>query len=394
MSVETADKLGTILRRYRIRRERLASAVGVGIDSVHNWCSQRTLISLDRLDRIAAVLRETGVPRDTLAAFLSAELGRHGLTAGSLEVLGPMDPRLDDRPVLVIGSHLYGESFQPVTLAIGQEMRAQEIENIVYLDTCGREDILSYYLDVTIRSAARGVILVGLPIGGARLAELAVDLNNRRIPCVFIETGPLEVGPGAALVRADDARAGALAVEIQWARGHHQLAAIGLSGWATQDRKADGLQSRSKQLGMSLNLLWAREPTSGPRPRSSGDELTLRDAADRIAGDMDSQAAVALSSYATKELMRALHERGRLPGRDFSLIALGCWDWMHDISHPPLSHVVLPFHTVGRRAARILNALSSRDLGSLEREVVISLTTVDVHCLEGGTVANYADIGI
>lgn len=387
----SGDTLAAILKRYRIRREQLALAVGVGIDSVHNWCSRRTLISLDRLDRLAAVLRETGVPRDILADFLRAELTRHGLTAGSLEVLGPADPRLDDRPVLVIGSHLYGESFQPVTLAIGQEMRALEIPNVVYLDTCGRIDILNYYLDVTIRSAARGVILVGVPLGMIRFGDIARELSARRIPCVFVETGPTEIGAGMALVRADDARAASLAAEIQWARGHRHISAIGLSGWATQDRKARGLEDRCQQLGMSLTLLWAREPNSGPRPRSSGDELSLRDAADQIAGDMESTAAIALSSYATKELARAFAERDRQLGSEFSLIALGCWDWMHDVSRPPLTHIVLPFHTVGRRAARILNAMLNRDLGSLEREVVISLASVDVHCLENGTVWRLPD---
>lgn len=387
--IKSGETLGPILRQHRLRREQLAIAVGVGIDTVNNWCSHRTLISLDKLDRIAAVLRERGVARDTLASFIRFELGRHGFTATSLEALGPADARLDDRPVLVIGSHLYGESFQPVTLAIGQEMRALEIDNVIYLDTCGREDILNHYLDVTIRSAARGVALVGLPLGAARLNDLATELYRHRIPCTFIETGPTEVGPGAALVRADDSRAAALAAEVQWARGHTQVGAIALTDWATQDRKAIGLETRAGQLGLSVNLFWAREPTSGLRPRSAGDELSLRDAADRIASDFSTSAAIALSSYATKELTRALNIAGRRPGIDFSLIALGCWDWMHDVANPPLSHIVLPFHTVGRKAARILNTLSIRELGSIEREIVVNVSSVDIHCLEAGTVTDF-----
>ena len=383
-------RLGDVLKHVGLSREEVAASVGVSKDSVNNWCSRRTLIDLQHLSRLALALREAGAPRHLLHLLLAEELARHGMAEEAVRPLDRPGQWMEDRPVVVLSSQFVSGSFQLMGLGLHDALKNKGVEQVVYLDTCGRSDVLSYYLAVTLQSPIRGVVLVGLPQDDHEQSELALRLTSRGIPCVFVYQGPAAPPPGSALVRVDTHGAAALAVEFLWSRGHRRTIAIAVARGLAQREKMEGYCAAVKRLGGVARVVWAMAPGSGLRPAAQADRPDLRDAAELVAADPEVSAIVALSSHAAAWVIRALHDRGRMLGSDASVIALGCWEWMHEVAFPPLTHVALPFYEAGQQAGQLILSMADRELPPWGREVIVSPPTTALHGSHKGTVATLA----
>src|SRR5690606_20469156 len=93
---------------------------------------------------------------------------------------------------------------------------------------------------------------------------------------------------------------------------------------------------------------------AGPRPVAALDRLRLNELATSIANSKEVTAVLSLSSHSAWPLVQSFHQSGCRVGDDKSLLVLGCWDWMHNISIPPITHVPLPYYEAGKKAAAIL----------------------------------------
>ncbi len=270
-------------------------------------------------------------------------------------------------------------------------MRKMGIRDVAYLDTCGSEEVLDFYISVALRSPLRGVIIVGLRMDEHELqkvSEMASQLTTRHIPCVFVSAGLDLLPPLTGMVRPDAYSAAAIATQTLLGRGHRNIVALALTPWPGQRTSLRGYHETMQSYGRAGSVVWARASNSGPVSSAFGDVMDLQQAADLVASDPEVTALLALSSSFCKAVLRALHSRGRVPGRDVSLIALGCWDWMHNVATPPVTHVALPYHEAGRQAAYLLMALATRRLSPQERWVTVPLPDKALHAGPEGTLTS------
>lgn len=357
--------LGKLLKHLHLSRELVAIQVGVSKESVDNWCTQRTLIDLKHLGPLLRMLKNTGGQADSLRGLLTQELGRHGLSAELLGGIGSPS-MLGEQPMLLIGSQL--PHIQAAVIGFQQGLHVNGVQNLVCLDACGQKDLLTYYIDLAISSNARGVALVMLPLSEGELSKLAHGLSARRIPCVFIGTGPIDPPPGISVVNMAWYHAAAAATEFLWNEGRRNTLAIALASWSfaiSQDSRVRGYKETVERQGGKPNVIWALDPESALELGSRGDCPNLAQAAEMAARDRHIEGIVALSLMATKEIIHQLRIHRRRLGEDVSLVAIGCADWMHDVMSPSVTHVSPPYLAAGSLAARVL---LERSVGHLEQQ--------------------------
>ncbi|MBI4304871.1 MAG: substrate-binding domain-containing protein, partial [Chloroflexi bacterium] len=288
---------------------------------------------------------------------------------------------------VMLGSHLGSDSQQALALGFHDGMMEETIGDVVYLDTCLRQDVLDYYLETIVRSPVRGVAVCLPLLPRVRLRQLAESLTAQDIPCVFIHNALREPPAGSATIYVDGHRAAALATEILWQRGHRNIVAIEMDGIMGQRARVAGYVDTMRAYGGTPRVKQSMSPSPDLRPAAPVDRPSLRDVADLAVASGEASAILALSSSATLEVMRAFHVRGLRPPSDGSVMALGCWDWMHFVASPPISHVTLPYYEAGREASRLLLTLTGDRSAGIERTVSLEPGDEALHCVDNGTVA-------
>jgi DNA-binding LacI/PurR family transcriptional regulator len=377
--------LSALLRYVQIDRATFAERIGVALDSVNNWCSQRALPTPRHLDQLTAALLQLGVPADMMRNFLVTHLARHGLSDAVLRTLTPDFERIgDSRSYFFIGSQFGTAAHQMLLLGFSDSMQGSDGDATIYLDTCNSPKIAARYLDLALRSAAQGVA-IALPEIDRKTADRFADrLADRGVPCVFVDMGIQEPKADARSVNVDNAAAAALATDFLWSHGHRRIVALAADGMANQMERVRGYEAAMRAHRAEPEVTWLMRADRRPRPASTADRPDSREAAELIASDPQITAAIALSSHSAKPFARAIRPHGRVLGEDLSLIALGCLDWMHEVASPPITHVMLPFYEVGQRAAEIL---TERYLPSSVTCSVGVPSSTAIHWPRGGTAA-------
>ena len=381
-----SQDIGSLLKAVGLSRDAAASLLGISRDSVNNWCSGRTSISPRNLGRLAQILRESGTPRDILHNLLTTYLMDWGIAVDIIDLLGDNNFKgTEPGPIIVLGSQFYSGSHQLMLSGIHDAMRVAGNGEVVYLDTCGSMQVLDYYTAVALRSSLKGVVFIGFDPSERQVYEMLTELVSHSIPCVFLGSGPAVPPVGTAVVQLDGYRAAAFATETLWAKGHRDITALAVDRKVPQIRKVQGYSDTIERLGGRNRVVWTLLPDAGSQP-AAADRPDLHEAAEMIVSDLDASAVLALSSHAAKSAMSALRKIDRGPTTPrVSLMALGCWDWMHLVSFPPITHVVLPFYEAGQRAAAMLLALRADDFEPHQREVTVPLPDYALHESTDGT---------
>lgn len=378
--------LGGLFKHLGLSREEVARRLGVSKNSVDNWCCGRTRVTLRHLSRLVLLLKDAGGPRDLLCSLLDRELARHGVTEDAVGLLGDTPGWLTGRPIVLVGSHMESGAHQFIGRGLSDGLRAMGASQLVCLDTYGRIDALRYYFSDTLHSAARGIVVAAPRLPEYELHEMADRLATRRIPCVFVHVSLATLPRGSGSVQVDDYRAAAIATETLWLRGHRNIVAIATERLVDQEERAQGFHDTMKRLGGSARVIWTLAQGDEPRPTAVADRPDSREAAEFIAADRSISAILTLSSFSIKEIMRTLHNKSHMPGRDVSVMALGCWDWMHEIAFPQITHVALPYYEAGQQAARLVLALGTSP-SPREARVVVPVGVDALHGANGGTIA-------
>lgn len=370
-------------------REQLAASMGVSKESVDNWCSHRNLITLPHLDQLALFLQNKGCPRDLVRHLVTEELNRQGLTQNFMGVEGEVGNESENSLVVVISSQMLAPS-GVVALGICEGVRASGTTQAMFLDTCGREDVFQYYLSEGIlRFGLKGLIVSLLPLDSRGLLTVAHKLRDRRIPVVFVGAAPSQLPLGCASVHVDSYHVGALAAEALLSAGKRDVVIVAPANWlmGTSD-VMNGCSNVIQQFGGSCKTIWALESDLGEVLPARGDRPTLNEAAESIAADRTISSILVLGGWAAPPVVKALLGQGRVPGRDVSVFVVGCTNWMHNGSIPPISHLALPYYEQGREAVRLLITLAARELNPEERNLILPLSHELLHCYQGGSVAS------
>lgn len=388
--------LSDVLTLARVSREAAALMVGVSKQSIDNWCSGRAVPRLEHLSSLAiALLRDGTVTQRDIRFWVTSELARSGMHPDALALLCGGGSQPSDRPIVVVGSGSYTASFQTMARAISEQSRARGASDVVYLDFCGRNDLLNQYMDILRQWSIRGAILVALPLEDAEFFKIGSDIA-RDAPCVFIQNGPIDLPPGCGYVDVGNQEASMIVTETLWSKGHRKIMAIAIGESTSknaQQGRIDGYRIATERLGGKSRVLLTSGLADGHTFGPPSDKPELREAIDLIVADNDYTAFMPLSAHAVKQLTRALNRKGLMPGRDVSVMTLGCWDWMHYVSSPPLSHLALPYSDAGRRALDMVLDISSVKRAIHEANVVnLHPDRKLLHFVENGTIFELAAV--
>jgi DNA-binding LacI/PurR family transcriptional regulator len=231
----------------------------------------------------------------------------------------------------------------------------------------------------TIAGCARAedhdVLLVTADEGSAGLTRLAgralcdaivmmdIEAEDPRIPVAatlrvpVILIGVPNDSAGLHCVDVDFAEAGRLAVGELAAAGHDRIVVIGHAPEVVARdinfvrRFQRGATAAAEGRGMALEVV------SPVQPDRAGAEAAV-DRALALGGDRPG--IVVPNSQAVQLVVQALLDRGRVPGRDLSLVGL-CTDAVAEACAPAVTNVSLEPRDVSRRAMEILFRLLDRE---------------------------------
>ncbi|MDP3063228.1 MAG: substrate-binding domain-containing protein [Chloroflexota bacterium] len=178
-----------------------------------------------------------------------------------------------------------------------------------------------------------------------------------------------------------------MATDLVWSKGHKNIVAIAAGVSMDQEERSQGYCASMRHLGGTAHVIWTLPPGTQARPPGVADRPSIAEATELAITISGTTAILVLSSNAVPDVMGVLYAKGRTPGKDISIVVMGCWDWMHKVAFPPISHCVLPYYEAGKRAATLFLALEHETVSPWERAVVIPPRLDAFHCLDGGTLA-------
>ena len=191
----------------------------------------------------------------------------------------------------------------------------------------------------------------------ARDPRIAVA-SGLRVPVVLI--GVPEDPAGLPCVDVSFEEAARLAVEDLARSGHERIVLLGHSAEAIERdinyvRRFDvAARAAARDLGVAIDVV---EPVEITRDG-------VRDALDRArVGDGSRLGLVVAASAAVHLVLHALGERGVVPGRDASVIAV-CTDAAAADAQPPVTNISLEPRDVSRRAVQTLFRMLEPDPGA------------------------------
>ncbi|MGP9788882.1 LacI family DNA-binding transcriptional regulator [Roseinatronobacter sp. NSM] len=246
--------------------------------------------------------------------------------------------------VAVCLSDLSNPVFNEFLEHIEDELREHQMQ--VFLGIA-REDpaVQRRFLQTALEQGVGGIIL--LPVRGTTRADLSAVLPEGRpdplVPMVVVSRALGDV-PLPQFVN-DDLRAGQLAAQCLIDHGHRRIVWVGGGQQtSTAQNRLLGVQQTLAKAGLPL-----AETLHGPTSRQFGHQMARALAA----RDAPPSGVICFSDLIAFGMIAGCQERGKMPGRDISII--GCDDMEEArLTYPPLTTIAVDKAGIGRQAARCL----------------------------------------
>lgn len=370
--------LGAILKERHISRASLAHRLGVSTQTVHNWCSGRVPIPLERLGALCDALEEFGAPPDALAQMTARELERRGLreerfarkSRGAQPVVmlvtwNLMSPSLFGPISQVARAALEGAGFQCVVMDCGAEHRLRRA-----------------YVAWAVASGADGLLLCGVP---GEAPDPDDDLFSSLRPAVAggVPVALLKPWTGASVAMPEGV--GSIGWDSQAAveracgllldAGHRRVRAVLAGSGAGFGGRYRGLDKAWANLGLPFDeesVIWAE------------DGETPEEVADALAG----ATAVFTPPSHLPTIARACFAAGLRWPEELSIVSLGNRQFVPRLDRRPFTFVTIPIGRVGRGAAQLLSGMIRGEWFQTGQESVIyGASAMSVENLEGGSIA-------
>lgn len=341
------------MRDAGISREQLADLLDVSIDAVNNWLSNRTKISIPRLEQIVSLLLTRGVDPEWVVALLGEHLHMHGLGEGSFSMFKSFRRR--DWIFLM-----------PPNVSAEYRIAALGASNV--LDDRGLGNLWTTTFDETQSAAFRsllqgdisGILICGMSRGKKELNEIRQILDVLHTPCVFLFDGPDPLPKGTTSVGYDRAGCAHRAFQLLVERGHRKIALLGMSEFQPHREFATGFRWGLRELGLeNAGEVFFSEHivSSSPRTQLFEESHSFAKATAVVQGHFT--AVIACAPSTAIYLLRALRSQKKTYPADLAIIVLGSEEWMNSAVYPPITHLAPPYYEMGVRAMEILLQLAA-----------------------------------
>ncbi|MDP2948933.1 MAG: hypothetical protein Q8P22_05280 [Chloroflexota bacterium] len=364
-----------MLKRAQITREHLAERLRVSVDTVDNWCRDRSGMRLGHFGRLLSMLVEQGVPAWEIRGFMCDVLSKSDLSIeASQKLLPPARELHQDVVILVVPNSLW-KGVRLITAGAREYLRGMGIGLLVVSANDGVPPLGPLVSDMVLATDPLGVIVCG---DLARdVARAVIDAAaEKETPVVGVAVEKAVQANVAATVRVDNFAIGYEAGKYFLARGHSK---VGVMGWA--DGPGD---PQSGRLGGFCHAL--EEAGLDPAPQAvffaptvppSRDEIATDDLADwwPVADGILRQLEIGgltgvfcPADAPSLALWSRSSQLGLQPDTsgDPVVVAVTAGRWAALAPEPSIAFFSIPVFEMGRLAARLIELLAIAGARSLD----------------------------
>ena len=391
-SVDNSLMLGHVLRQAGLSRGSVADALGVSEDSVDNWCSGRSRITLEHLDKLIGLLQQRGCPSSVLSHLVTSKLREHGLADNSLSLLRPSQDEWECPYILACGNldaELERNTRRGVVVSF---TRLKALIDV--LDLANQPFLPDAFVQRLVERRPPGVLLCYFPLDESHVTRCAELFNEFRIPAVFLYNRPSRAYPRQSTICFDDRAIGQAAAELLLARGHTRIGMLCFAGNPMQMARLEGYQSALQGKGISVDdALIAQVPSDRNVSTPISEYNAAYDhALERLLKDAGATGIICASSVLTVECVHRLRRMGvKWPG-DVSLVSISSNTSFAQWMDPPIAMIALPAYEVGMHGGQMVRQLASAgsDATSATQSIVLGAKWLVSHNLENGSIGRPA----
>lgn len=381
MTEPDSAQLGSALKRHGVSRASLAVEMGVSLQTIHNWCSGRVRVPVERTRELSRMLGARGLPAGEIDALVRAEVTARGIDPAMLRERGR---NAGDRAPVMIAVWDMGRSATFGTIA---RLCRGTLEHMGYscqvVDCAGEHRLKRQAVRQAVSMGYSGLVLAGItgeaPDPVDDLLSTIQEAANHGLQTVTVQPWSvhLDLPRGAAGIGWDSNVATRLAMELLLDEGHTSVAGLMGTGGGLYGSRQRGMEVALAERGITL------DPESLGWPTEDEENDT------EVLGILKRSTGVFVPPSQLGSTARVCYENGLRWPDDVSLVTVGHPSVTPRLGRRPFTYVTLPLGKVSRGAAHLMAAMAEGEEYGQEF-VLFGASAMPVNNLEQGSVGRIA----
>ncbi|MDP2950570.1 MAG: substrate-binding domain-containing protein [Chloroflexota bacterium] len=360
--------LTAMLRRAQVTREDLAEQLGVSVDTVDNWCRDRSGMRLGHFGRLLSLFVEKGVPVKEIRGFMCDVLAKSDLSIeASQKLLPPTRELHQDMVILVVPNSLW-KGVRLITAGAREHLRDMGIGLLVVSANDGVPLLGPLVGNMVLATDPLGIIVCG---DVARdVAKAVIDAAAEKdTPVVGVAVEKALQADVAATVRVDNFAIGYEAGKYFVARKHKRVGVLGAPDGPgnPQSQRLGGFCHALREAGLGLT---PDAVFSAPIASLSRDEIVTDDlanwwpVADGVLRQLWTGELTGVFCMADAQALALWSRSSQLAlqsdtSGDPVVVAITAGRWAESAPKPSIAYFSIPVFEMGRLAARLIELLAS-----------------------------------
>ena len=362
-----------MLKRAQVTREELAERLGVSVDTIDNWCRDRSGMRLGHFGRLLSLFVEKGVPVKEIRGFMCDVLARSDLSIeASQKLLPPTRALHQDVVILVVPDSLW-KGVRLITAGAREYLRDMGIGLLVVSANDGVPLLGPLVGDMVLATDPLGIIVCGDV--SRDVAKAVIDAAAEKdTPVVGVAVEKAVQANVAATVRVDNFAIGYEAGMYFVAHKHKKVGVLGVEGPGNpQSQRFHGFCYALREAGLGLT---PDAVFSAPTVPLFRDEIVTDDlanwwpVADRVLRQLWTGELTGVFCMADAPALALWSRSNQLAlevdtSSDPVVVAITAGRWAESVPRPSMAFFSIPVFEMGRLAARLIELLASTDARSL-----------------------------
>lgn len=365
-SATAGAALTQILKRSRLNREQLAEVLSVSVDTVNNWCRNRSSMRLSQMVILLSTAIERGMAPAEVRQLAAELLTGSGLSQEAASKLLPPARSIQTKLVLFLAPESLTLGNRLLAAGAADFLRAMDVDMLLASTYGSVPDFGQRLADVILATRPVGIIVCG-DIPSPLVRSVTDTAEERSIPLVFVQDFPRDwrdrPGVVAGQVGTSSFAMGLEAGRFLIRQGHRKIGYFGPS------LKFRNFEDRFVGLKAALeeeNLPFDRDhtffmPLPGDKhilatiDNLSSWTVLAEEAVGALAsGSVEALFVVSDPSSLAVYIALANHGMGLQETDPIVMVGVVGSDWPERIPGPRIAYIEVPLYQMGREAAKLI----------------------------------------